>query len=525
VLIRLVSALWLAATVLAQSPAETPPDVLAKEREKARELLDRAAGMAAPAKPAIYVIALMEIGDAYQKLDRAKAISYLRDAFAATATVAEEEGYSYRTRFQGEVVKRLALISAGDAADMLRGMAQPGKDAGGTSAARRVVDALLASSKPEFDRAIEVVNLVRDSSDYPYDAAERIFLKLPKNDSRRVLVFGNALAAYRKRPAGTAFPHMLARLWRAIPRENAQTAVAAVVQEIQNRADDPGTAEAGFSINEEGTKRANSRKAKELVELFGVVRELDAKLARDLLVKYPELEDAPKAPPEPPEESAPAAASGEDDEMYAMPLIPFRGTLNINEMQAEMEKYQKAMAKGDEATKLLKDKPDQAMAMAAELPARLRASLLATWADRASREKLELGERLLSQCTALLADLPDATDRALPWVTIASAAHRLKNEKLAMEALQHAFDDLVAIYAQDNDTDMPNVALTENWPSIQGCRVITWVATKTFGLGAESLLGGIHNPDLALLAHVEMARALLDLRRREFSVQWLHTSK
>ena len=515
----LIAAVLTAAALYAQA---ADPETTSR-REKAREILDRAAQAAGPAPPVIHVMAMMDIGAVYQVFDKEKAVGLLRQAFAATSAVAEDEGLNYRTRYQGEIVKRLAEIGSREAADLLRSMQEPGKDAGGGSATRRVVDVLLGREKPDFDGAIEMVNLVPENAEYAYDAAERIFLKLPKGDLRRTLVFGNALAAYGRHSTGTAFPHMLSIVWRQLPRETAQSAVGRVVEAIAGRAEDATHTEAGFSANEEGVKRANSRKAKELLELIHVVRELDPKRAKELLAKYPEIADSPA--PKDPEESKPASKDDDDPSDFAMPLVPFTPSTNFEQLKAEMDRYTKAMEKADQARAAIAKDPAKALELAAEVPARIRASLLATLAETASGKDTRLGESLVERCVKLLSEVTDPGDRVLPWAKIAEAAHRLKNDKLAAESLQHALDDVAAVYARDQDADRPNTALPDHWPGIVGCRLVIWSAVKALGTQAEALLAGMRNQDLVLMAQVEMGRALLDQKRHEWSIEWSYSGK
>jgi hypothetical protein len=514
--VRILLPLAVALTAAWSQPSG--PDVAAR-RVKAREILDRAAQMAGAAPPVVHVMAMMDIGAVYRVFDKEKSVSLLRHAFAATSAVPEDDGTNFRTRFQTEIVKRLAAISPAEAGDMLRAMAEPGKDTGAGSATLKVVDVLMGREQPEFDRAIEMVNLVPETGEYAYDAAERIFLKLPKGDLRRTLVFGNALAAYQRRSTGIAFPGMLSRCWRQLPRDTAQSAVAGVVNAIVGRAEEPGNTEAGFSANEEGVRRANSRKAKELLDLIHVVRELDPKRAKELLAKYPEIANSP-APKEPAEQKAAAAGSDDDPTDFAMPLVPFRPTMNAEAMTAELDKYLQAMKKVEEARAAMPEDPKKAMELAAEVEPRLRASLLATLAEMASGKDPALGRSLVDKCAGLLSDLKDPGDRVLPWAGIAEAAHKLNKDELAAEALRHALDDVVEVYTRDMDPDMPNTALPDQWPSVVGCRLVTWSAVKVLGAEAEALLSGIRNQDLVLLAHVEMGRALLDERRREWSIQW-----
>jgi hypothetical protein len=511
----LVVALFLAAV----AAAEVTPE----KKAAARELLDSAEKMVGGAQQAhIHVMAMMDIGAVYAVFDKQKAVSFLQAAFGATSTIPEEDGRFYRTRFQSEIVRRLAEINVSEACNMLRGMAQPGKDNGTGSATRRVVVVLLSEKKPEFDRAMEIVNLVPDNSDYAFDAVEEIQRKLPSNDSRRAIVFGNALTAYRRSSTGTAFPRMLGRVWKEVPRDSAISAVRAVVDAIIERADDPGNTEAGFSANEEGVKRANSKKAKELVELVHVVKELDPKRAKELLVKYPEIADAP--PPKEPGDNKPDDKDA-DNQDFAMPLIPVHGTDNVAEMQKEMQNMAKWNEKGEEAMALFEKKePAKALEIVEEIPPRFRASLLAMGASKVSKENAALGQTLLEKCATLLSEIKDPADRVLPWAKIAEAAHTLKNDKFTLEALQHALSDAGEVYASDTDATQPNVALPEYWPSIVGTRMVMWSASRALGVEAEPLLAGIPVNDLALLARVELARAMLEQNRHEWSIQWEHSS-
>src|SRR5947209_20266279 len=119
--LRLVCFLLTAAIASAQPSAET--------KAAARELLDSAEKLVGGTQqPHIHVMALMDIGAVYHVFDKQKSISFLRNAFAVTTSVPEADGPFYRTRLQGDIVKRLADISISHACDLLRWMAEPGKD-------------------------------------------------------------------------------------------------------------------------------------------------------------------------------------------------------------------------------------------------------------------------------------------------------------------------------------------------------------------------------------------------------------
>jgi hypothetical protein len=70
-------------------------------------------------------------------------------------------------------------------------------------------------------------------------------------------------------------------------------------------------------------------------------------------------------------------------------------------------------------------------------------------------------------------------------------------------------EDAATLYKLDTDKVTPNLAPSEFRPSTQAYRHIVSRATNLFGVNAEPLLMKIRDPDLALLAEIEMASTLL----------------
>src|SRR5262249_11808070 len=156
----------------------------------------------------------------------------------------------------------------------------------------------------------------------------------------------------------------------------------------------------------------------------------------------------------------------DDDEDFAMPLIPFNASLSPLELEAEMRKFTKMQEKIEEAKAAIEKDLAKGLALAAEIPPKYRPSLLASAVLRGSAKNPELGNNLLEKCATLLAETKDPGDRVMPWAKSAEAAHTIKNDKLAREALQHALADLGDVYNWDTDATTPNRALPEYWPSI-----------------------------------------------------------
>ena len=138
-----------------------------------------------------------------------------------------------------------------------------------------------------------------------------------------------------------------------------------------------------------------------------------------------------------------------------------------------------------------------------------QAEVLARIARSLAAKDPELARGTLGCCMTSLDSLKVPGDRVVAWVEVAETAHNLKDAKTAWEAFEHALADVGDVYRRDTDADMPNRALREHWPSTVGCRMVAWRAGKLLGGGAEALLAGVSEPDLALFSRIEMARALL----------------
>lgn len=233
-------------------------------REKARELLDGAAQVLSTTPPDLQVDGLIRVAECYQELDKQKAVELMRQAFAGTAALPEDSDRGFRCRMQADIIGKTAAMSQPEAIEMLRGMAEPVKD-----------------PETRARAADRVVQVLLEKSDF-----ERIFEKLPKEDARRLLVFGNAADAWKHSASG-AFPRMVARHWREVPPQMAQAAVESVVTAILARKDDTSASES-LSAGDKSV-RLKSRHSRELFDIMPPLRALDPQRAAGLMAKYTDL--------------------------------------------------------------------------------------------------------------------------------------------------------------------------------------------------------------------------------------------
>jgi hypothetical protein len=78
-------------------------------------------------------------------------------------------------------------------------------------------------------------------------------------------------------------------------------------------------------------------------------------------------------------------------------------------------------------------------------------------------------------------------------------------------AIQNLLAEAHWLYQQDTDPGNPNIAPLAFWPSCHAYRQAMGRAADRSGLAAEALLTEIPDPDLALLASIEMAAGILGL--------------
>lgn len=483
------------------SPLPAARPELKPNPQLARSLLDSAAELAASVSPEAHVMALMHIGANYKKLDEAKAVAFLRDAFSTTAALPESSSSGTRSLFQAEIIRKMAVVRPSEAADLLRSLTPPLQDPEPTAAAiDKVVESLLAKSG--FDAAIEVVNLIPDSIEYPFRAANRIFEALPPNDSRRLIVFARAAAAFRNRPHGP-FPEMVAAHWKDVPRNNAEDAVHDIVSRILDRKD-----ENNFKgvVDDNGHVQLSTRKTIELATILTVLHQLDPKRAKDLQAAHPEIKPREIKESQAKSESKDAASGDKDDDAIG----PSFSLFDTDDVAASMEKFLRSADQARRVLALAAKEPDKALAMAGEidLPS-VRAQVLGNIAITLAEQDAKASRAVLEKCLTLVDGLKLSGDRILPRIFVATALTELDEKEAAWKTFLAALHDVAQVASLDQDPQRPNKAFRDHWPSTQAARFVMHAAVKVFGEEAQTLLPSLNDTDLALFAKIEIGRAFL----------------
>jgi len=467
--------------------------------------------MAPGAQPEVGATALMRIGENYEGLDAKKAREAMQRAFAVSLGIPPSDDAKSQ-RVQVLVVSAAAQINLEDAIEMIK-QVEPVASRYDIrqEPVNRIVTRLIEEKK--FDEAFDFVNSVGVIGQYPYAAVEAIFRNLPKQDPRRLQIFGTAFAVYALRPA-PPFTDFIVEHWKDLPKSSAEAAVEAIVSYALSFKSDEYLLETIGSSK--GALTLRTRQDVELFNIMHLLRSFDKKRAEEILASHSELKAALDRFPDGrasmgqvisinlSEDSTPESVQSAMKDSQA-------GTQLASVMEQVGKLFKVEDLPDDEAEKnfmkmleLIKTLPD---------PGR-RAEQLSSIASAVTDEPA-IAKSILADCMEILKDIKDPDATVEPWNNIADVAHEIKHDKLTGEAIDHALDNAAALLRRDTDPNQPNIGLRDQWPSSNAYRKASISAVKAFGVDSEWVLTRIENRDMGLYARVEMAQALLD---------WPHTN-
>jgi hypothetical protein len=515
--VSLVSLLITGLCASAQLPPAKPAAAPAKKaesdpkREKARELLDKAGETIAAATPEAQVAALMHIAASYEVFDKKKSLELLEQAFAGASSLPEDR--SRRGSAMGQIVHMAAGIDVEVALDMLRRFPPPvSADARDprTNAVSPIVSGLI--QKKSYDRAMQALDIAAEGGQYPYNSANSLMRALPRDDPRKLQIFGRATTAFSGRDA-RSFGQMISDQSKALPQSVIEPAVRALVGSVLDRKDEGTTT---FMVSSaKGSAAFASMKEAELFDIMHVLRAVDPKKADEVLERYPDLRRAVERFPE---GTASMRESENESNISTSVSSSGKGSQRDPEAEARMVRDGMQQARYAEAERVARTDPDKGIAMARDVedPA-MRARLLGTFASAMAQKDAAAAKPVLNQCMQLLESIKSPNARLPVLMLIAEAAHRTHDDEQAWAALYKAVDAAAELHREDSDAEAPNKAPRDLWPSTQAYRTVAHRAAVLFGVESQAILTRIGDPEMTLLATVHLARGLLGKDRGDTS--------
>ena len=195
---------------------------------------------------------------------------------------------------------------------------------------------------------------------------------------------------------------------------------------------------------------------------------------------------------------------------------------NFDAFRRSLDEYGKAAKQAEKVTELMKKDPGEAVRVARTLPEMIRAEALAVIASAVVTKDAALATSIVDSCVGEIERINPAS-RIPALVKLGGIYTKLKDPPRAYAAYERALADAVPLWSRDTRADRPNVASRDTWPSTQAVRMTAHEAALNLGAGAQELLSGITVADLALLARIQMARALLALPPdiHNINVRWV----
>jgi hypothetical protein len=488
-----------------------------KDPQAARRLLDGTVEMISAASPETGVVAMFRAGIAYGALDKKKALDLLKQSFAALPGVATED---VRDEYATAIVRAAADLDVRSATELLRQLPKPAQ------AASSVVRQLLSAK--QADEAIELLALMPEQVEYPYDAASYVIASLPADDPRRAIAFGRATVAFGKTPTGP-FPVVVERFGKQMPADLRGRAVSLLLQRIQTWKDDSSSFSANAADNE--TKlEMHTPQQNELREYVAVARMFEPVSVDRLLEQRPDIRSALSGFSKERKPSDPLKLEANDSDDDDDPFYPPFGiglAENMDGFQKRIEDFLQAKKQADKLADAMKKDPAEAVRLARELPDQIRAEALAIIAGRVQEKDPEMAGSVADTCLLEIERVSNPASRIPALIQLGKLYAKRKDPARAHAAFERALTDVLPLWARDTRASSPNVASRDTWPSVQAVRSVAHEAATQLGAGAEGLLSNMTVNDLVLMARVHMARALLGLSLdiHQINVRWTDSEK
>ncbi len=472
---------------------------LTPQHQVGLNLLEQQAGAAKGLSPIMRTFALMEIARGYEKLDRHKALSALRDAFQASLSI-EDDSYpktSNKTWLQGQILDRLVALDPAYCEQLIPQLTGYPRSA----AINRLI--MYHTRKKQFAQANALLGQLGDQ-EFPYIIGSNLIRALPPEMAAdRQNLFAQALASYTQHdhksdPGMDEFALFISRTWQGLPPDLVLQAIDEVLKQARQ-----SDAKMQITVGaEKGAASFTSVYDYNLFELMPLLRALDPERADRLLQDDRDLQNTLKQFPNglqslAPEEGLPDSISmrsanvGESsaDDRYDDQLQP-----QIRQIIAQAEKD-----------------PKQAIAAAMSLPDFHNTRALAL---------LKLAGAILKTSPGYAANALDELMKIIPSIQreivqfdmLAGAGDdylKLGNTDSAKKVVDQGFKLAEKLYATDTDADDPNQAFKAMWPSTSAWRRFVALATRISPQTALQAINSIPDPEIQALETIALADSLL----------------
>lgn len=485
---RIFSILIFSAMLAAQMPAAQTED--ADPKKKAAQYLEAAGGMIGALAPESQAAALLQLALVEAPVNKAKALEHFEQAFTAASALPNTTAGRVRDQVQARAVAGVAPLSIDRAIELAASLnaPRPLEQDVRADAIYSVVQHLVKEKK--FDKAIEAMDRFNAAGAYPLRAAGHLLSQLPADDPRRGALFSMAVAGFSQNPDCNNMISFL-RQFQEMPMSLRQTAIRALMRAIEENKGMP------FFDRQTVTSNAGSVSLETAQEIMifnavDMIRPVDPDWLRKMAAERQSLRAALERFP-----------GGVPEMRAAGNLVISLATGAAPTLGADSMAFQRAMEYAE------KD-PSRALALSKEIPhPRMQAILVSEVARAAKSKNPGDAAAALSACVARLDEVKPVNVRQEAWDAISEAAGVIKNTDLALKAVERGMADAAALFKYESKAEDPNLAPRSVWGSSQNYKRLFYRAAKALGASADALLEKVSEPELQVMARVEMAAAWL----------------
>lgn len=494
------------------SPKKAPEPKLDARRRQAVDILQAVESDIGRYSPEMQSYLLLEMADAYKKIDRTKQVAMLKQAFEAAADISNSDA---RTEQQNIIVHKLdeadpsALLSMQQAPD---------------PKVRATVLRFLVREDIDHNRLQAAVTRLSqwDSNlEYPYQEAERLIPKLGAQQSgERQSVFAAAVAAYRAAGAEPSpedgLSNLIVKTYELLPPATVADAVDLVLQNAaKNNPDHLSLAVGG----KDGQATFDSIYDFQLFKLLPVLDKVDPGKAVALRRDHANIAALNKKYPNGVSSLNPGTAnlsmmmsSGDNPTPSAVPDASQRRSAD-----AIVDSAAKDVDSAIAAAQGLSNTADFDFAIMTP-----RCRVLERIAEQAVNQKNFTGAN--SALKALLAAAQDLNPLAQGHYFIRAAAlsAEMNDPQTAKQDLSRGMKAADALYQKDAFADPPNDAIKANWPSTAVWKGALIVAARIDPAYALQEAASLPDPEIEAVEKVAIAGVMLEEEPGMTSLQVSH---
>jgi hypothetical protein len=521
-------------------PGKNAPKTSKEETQLASQLLEVSETEARGFEVSMRSFSLLQISQVYVALDPARARAMLKDALIASLGIEDD---NIKLNLQNDIFRSLLPLSQPDVEELLP-RALP-------AARKRASDAIISRyvEKKQYGAATELITQLSRLDEFPYGSGSTLLRAMPAEmNGEKMSLFSQAVNSFKThehktiRTGSDTFTSMVARFGDQMPPQLTLQAIDEILSQAKKNTEP-------FNLTMSGTGGGASFSSLYEYQLFALLpllRQLDESRVKSLLEEDRALQANDRQLPNGLQSIDPSFQKGDADHPPAMAMNNDMidaakawaaasaqegsgiGSGNGSGMNNPVGFNNNAVFDAtNQAKQLVQNSSEnamQAIARAATLPIKMgqppsspRAMALEGIAQANAKENPKAAKQALDEMRKSLTDLP--LNLQIKYLVEAAGIYQEMGERDSVEkVVSEGFKVADKMLERDTDHDDPNRALKAYWPSVDAYRRFIEIQTKISQRSALKILTEIKDPEIRALESIIVARAMMGIPVKNFTV-------